>query len=292
MHDHGHGTDLSLGQAIVLLPFAAAAIIYVAAAVAESGKGRPWPWWRTLCWMLGLAVAALVMTGTTSVAPDRPFTDHAVGHLLIGMVAPLLLVQAAPVTLALRSFARLPARRLSRVLRSAPARLLGHPATAGVLSVGSLWLLYTTPLHSVTAEPFLHRVVLLHFLAAGFLFTAVIAPVDPSPHRAPLIVRLVILALALAAHGVLMKALYASASGGTGVLADLMRVDAVSRLDLQTGAQIMFYGGDLVDLVLIALVLWGWYRASGRRAVTARRRVRPEQPARVLTATALPEGAT
>ncbi|WP_372967601.1 cytochrome c oxidase assembly protein [Microbacterium sp.] len=269
MHDHAH-PSLSFGQGILLLPFAAAALIYLAAAIAESVGGRPWPWWRTGCWIAGLGLSALALSPLTLAAADRPFTGHAVGHLLIGMVAPVLLVLAAPVTLALRSFALQPARRLSRALRSVPVRVVTHPVVAALLSVGSLWMLYASPIYAATADPLVHLLVMLHFLVAGCLFTASVAPVDPAPHRASLRVRVVVLILALAAHGILAKTLYASGfspdSAGAGGLSALVQVPGVAVADLQTGAQVMYYGGDAVDLMLLALVLLSWYRSRGRRS--------------------------
>lgn len=249
----------------MLLPFAAAAIMYVVAAAGERGAGRPWPWWRTALWVSGLAVAAFAMSGVPLAAPDRPFTGHVVGHLLVGMVAPLFLVLAAPATLALRSFAVLPARRLSRVLRSLPMRVLMHPVVAALINLGGLWMLHLTPLYQNTADSFLHLILMVHFLVTGFLFTASILAVDPSPHRASVTVRLLVLAVSLAAHGILAKALYAAAVDAPGVLAGLVETAGVASADLASGAQLMFYGGDVVDLALIALVLWRWYRVVGRR---------------------------
>nr|WP_314840846.1 cytochrome c oxidase assembly protein [uncultured Microbacterium sp.] len=287
MHDHSHGAAAApSGWWIILLPFAAAAAIYLAAAVVEGGRGRPWPWARTVCWMLGLALAALtVWPGALSV-PELPFTQHVVGHLLIGMVAPLLLVLAAPITLALRSFAVPSARRLSRALRSTPVRLVANPLVAGVLNLGSLWMLYTTPLYDSTSEPFLHLVVMLHFLAVGLLFTAVIVPVDPSPHRWSVPARVVVLTLTLAAHSVLAKTLYASTAEGTGMLASFIQVPGVAAADLQLGAQVMFYGGDLVDLALIGLVLWGWFRSAERLRRRSERMLNGEIPSGAFTAAA------
>ncbi|MDQ0729130.1 cytochrome c oxidase assembly protein [Microbacterium sp. W4I20] len=265
MHGHADG-DNSFGQWIILLPLAAAAVMYVAAAVGESGKGRPWPWWRTSFWLLGLGVAAFALSGTSPSGVGRPFTDHAIGHLLVGMAAPVFLVLAAPVTLALRNFAVLSARRLSHALRSPPARLLSHPIIAALLSIGSLYLLYLTPLYESTTDSVLHLAVMVHFLITGFLFTASIITVDPSPHRSSMNLRLIVLTLSLAAHGVLTKALYASAVNGESRLAQLVQTEGVSPSDLQAGAQLMYYGGDVVDLVLIAIVLFGWYRSTIRPA--------------------------
>src|SRR5690606_4251607 len=109
----------------------------------------------------------------------------------VGMVAPLLLVLAAPVTLALRTMTLLPARRLSRILRSRPARVISHPLSAAVLNVGWMWALYLTGLRALTDVPLIHLAVMVHFLFAGCLFTAAILCVDPSPHRASLPLRMV-----------------------------------------------------------------------------------------------------
>ena len=55
---------------------------------------------------LCLAVAAIAGPLLLPVTPDLPL--HVAGHLLVGMVAPLLLVTAAPVTLALRVLSETP----------------------------------------------------------------------------------------------------------------------------------------------------------------------------------------
>jgi hypothetical protein len=75
---------------------------------------------------------------------------HMAQHLLIGMFAPLGLVLAAPVTLALRTLPVKAARRLATLLRSRPARWVGHPVTALALNSGGMFLLYLTPLYAAT----------------------------------------------------------------------------------------------------------------------------------------------
>jgi hypothetical protein len=62
----------------------------------------------------------------------------------------------------------------------------------------------------------------------------------------------VVLVLALAAHDVLAKRLYAQA-GGPGLA------------DERSGALLMYYGGDVVDLALAVLVCARWYRRSAPR---------------------------
>jgi putative membrane protein len=220
--------------AVAAWALAAAAIGYALGLARAADRGR-WPGYRTAAWYGGLVAAG---AGSTLSASDTA-TVHAIGHLLLGMVAPLLLVLSAPVTLALRALPADRARLLSAVLRSRPARVLTSLVVAATLDVGGLWLLYTTELHTVPATQ-------LHVLGAGYLFTAAMVGVDPAPHRPRPAYRAVVLVLAAAAHGMLAKHLYA-----TG---------------WQTGAMVMYYGGDVVEVALAVLLGREWLAAQSRAA--------------------------
>lgn len=226
--------------ALVAWAVAVAAIGYAVGLARAARRGR-WPAYRIAAWYGGIVVAA---AGSSLSASDGAAT-HALGHLLLGMVAPLLLVLSAPVTLALRALPADRARLLSAVLRSGPARVLTSPVVAATLDVGGLWLLYTTDLHTVPATQ-------LHVLAAGYLFTAAVVGVDPAPHRPPPAYRAVVLVLASAAHGILAKHLYATGE--------------------QTGAMVMYYGGDVVEVALAVLLCRQWLAGSvpRRRAAAGR----------------------
>ncbi|MBF0721679.1 cytochrome c oxidase assembly protein [Sanguibacter inulinus] len=227
--------------------------MYVCAAVIQYSTGRPWPWYRTLFFVLGTAAAASGVAGPVATWSHETFTGHVGAHLLVGMVAPLLLVLSAPVTLALRTLGTVPARRVVRLVRSLPARVLTNPVVAATLAVGGTWVLYRTPLFEATrSDVLLHLLVTLHLLAAGYLYTAAIVSVDPSPHRSSTRVRAAVLLVSIAAHGVLAKLVYAQPPAGLDVA------------DVRRGAQLMFYGGDLVELALAALLAAQWYRSSGR----------------------------
>uniref|UniRef100_UPI002811A0CA cytochrome c oxidase assembly protein n=1 Tax=Microbacterium sp. TaxID=51671 RepID=UPI002811A0CA len=182
------------------------------------------------------------------------FVAHMGAHLAAGMLAPLLLVLAAPVTLALRTLHVTPARRISRLLRSAPARFIAHPVTAGILSAGGLWVIYLTPLFEATqAIPLLHVIVQGHLLISGFIFTAAIIGLDPAPHAPRRVLRAVVLVLAMASHAVLAKYLYANPPAGIPVEA------------AHDGAQLMYYGGALIEVVIVIIFCAQWYRDAGRR---------------------------
>ncbi|WP_229070185.1 cytochrome c oxidase assembly protein [Actinoplanes sp. DH11] len=231
-----------------------AAVAYLAGAGAVRRRGGWWPPERTACWLAGLVAAGAALVGPLAAAAHHDFTAHMAGHLLLGMAAPMLLVLAAPVTLALRALPTGSARALSRLLGSGPVRVVTHPVAAAVLNGGGLWLLYTTDLYRAMGEhPWVHVAVHAHILAAGYVFTAAVIGVDPAPHRPNRWIRAAALVAFLAAHAILAKHLYGYPPAGVP--------DGAGR----TGAELMYYGGDLVDLVLIVIFCRQWYQATDPR---------------------------
>lgn len=243
----GHpGPDLTVVAGSVLL---LGALVGYAALVATSR--RPWPGWRTVCWAAGGLVVGAGTVGPLAEAAHEDFTAHAVAHLAVGMLGPLLLVLGAPVTLALRTLPAPAARRLTRVLRCRPLRVLTEPVVAGLLDAGGLWLLYTTPVLAFAHHsPVLHLVVHAHLVLAAYLLTAVLVGPDPLPHRRSFPHRAAVLVAVLAAHDILAKVLWAHPPEGVA--------------DARTGALVMYYGGDGVELVVIVLLCARWYDAVRR----------------------------
>ncbi len=244
--DHSHLPAAPWSPVVVVV--AVLALAYPAAAVRVAG----WPRLRTAAWLLGCAVAALTLSPL--LAGHDPRT-HMARHLLLGMAAPLGLVLAAPVTLLYRVTGQATGRRISRVLRARPVHVLSHPVTAALLAVGGLYAVLLTPLAAaVHTHPWVHNALLLHYLVAGYLFTWAIAGPDPAPRRPGTTTRVVVLVLAVAAHAVLAKVLYARAPDGPGGEA------------ARAAAQLMYYGGDLAELALAAVLFAAWYRRRARLA--------------------------
>ena len=234
--------------------------LYLAAVLAARQRGRAWPPARTACAVAGVA-AGVVAVGPLGAAGHHDFVAHMWGHLLLGMLAPLLLVMSAPVTAALRGLPVAGARRLSRLLSTPYVRLVAHPVVAAALNIGGLWLLYTTPVHAwMHASDVGHLVVHLHVLLAGWVFTAAILQVDPAPHPYGHRLRAGVLMAFLALHAILSKHIYAHPPIG---------VDAEQA---RAGAQLMYYGGDYIDLALIVLLCLDWYRRTAPRPRAAEHR--------------------
>lgn len=252
-----HGAD-ALGwvvfDVLVILVLIAAAAGYAAALRAARDRS-PWPGHRTVFWYAGLGCVGAGLIGPIAAAAHTSFTAHMTGHLLLGMIAPLLLVLAAPITLVLRALPVTAARSLTGALRHPIVRVLTHPVVAAVLNAGGLWVLYSTELYQLMhTSIWLHGLVHTHIFLAGYVFTASLVGRDPDPHRASIQVRSVVLIVFIAAHSILAKWLYAHPPAGVGAT------------DGQIGAQLMYYGGDVVDVTLIVLLFIGWYTATRPRA--------------------------
>ncbi|MFI0936848.1 cytochrome c oxidase assembly protein [Streptomyces sp. NPDC021019] len=232
----------------------AAAIVYWWAAGRLLRRGDAWPRWRTISFTAGSAGMAWI---AVSPLPREPFTAHMMEHLILGMAAPLLLVLTRPFTLTLRVLPPGAARRsLLTLMHSRPTAWMVFPPVAALLDLGGLWLLYRTELlAAVQHHPLGHTAMHAHVLVAGLLFTFSICQLDPVRHRRSLLLRGATLLAAGAAHAVLAKTLYATSPPGT----------SFTTADVQTGAQIMYYGGDMVEAALAVVLAASWYQAAGRR---------------------------
>jgi putative membrane protein len=250
-------TDLLYGWTLAPLPVLAVAIaggLYAAGVMRVARRDVRWPRGRTVLFALGLLAIAVALVSPLA-SEDERFPIHVVQHLLLGMIAPLLLALSAPITLLLRAVPPRRRRAVVRVLHS-PLRVLGDPITAGALNVAGLYVLYLTPLYAATlTHPQLHDAIHLHFLLVGCVFAWSMIGLDPIPRR-PFPYRVAVLVVVLALHGTLAKLLYAH---GPAIGVD-------ERLaDWRLGAQIMWYGGDLIDGLFLILFFGQWYRLEGRK---------------------------
>jgi putative membrane protein len=234
---------------------AAIAAAYVWAATRASARAA-WPRWRAVVFMLGAALLELGLHPGWLPYPEGDFRKHMLQHLVLAMIAPIAIVMGAPVTLFLRTAPRTCRRLVICVLRGPVVRIAAHPVVALVLDLGGMAALYFTPLyHQMMMHPALHQAVHLHFVAAGCLYAWAIAGPDPAPARPSVPARLAVLGLAVVIHSVLSQLLYAG----------WFVVVPATPAQLQAGAALMYYGGDIAEMLLaVALVTtWRPQRAAG-----------------------------
>ena len=258
-----HGAAASAGVTgwLPLVPLLVAGLAYAAGVARLQARGDTWPVVRTAALTLGLLCLGAALLPPLALRDDH-FPVHAGQHLLLSALGPLLLVRAAPVTLALRTLPAAGRRGLLQLLHSRPAAVLLSAPLVLVLQVAAPFALYLTPLYGLAeTHAWLHAAVHAHVLLTGCLFALLVAGVDPLPSRPGVRARLVLLVLAAGAHDVLSKTLYARGLPAAGPLADV-----------QAGAQLMYYGAGAVELLLAVLLLADWWARGTRELARDRRR--------------------
>lgn len=255
MHNHTHVHEnffdsIMLCQWILALPFMFALLGYMYGVIQSNRYFRKWPISRVFLFLLGILCALFGVIGPLAQQAHIDFAAHMLAHLLLGMLSPLFVAAAQPLTLLLRTLHVDYARLLSHILKHKAIRLFSHPIVASVLNIGSMWLLYTTSFYSLMHQNFLfYLLVHIHFFLAGYFSTVSMVYFDPTPHQTRFLYRGVVMLIALAGHEILSKYIYAHPP------------DGVSVEQAQLGGLLMYYGGDAIELVMIILFFKQWFRS-------------------------------
>jgi cytochrome c oxidase assembly factor CtaG/putative copper export protein len=252
-----------------------AIFFYVAGVVRLRRRGDSWPAYRAVLWVAGMLLLFWITNGGVNLYQKYLFSSHMLAHMTLGMMVPVLLVPAAPITLLLRTVAkRTDGSRGARewALLAVGSRYFGflsRPLPAAVLFAGSLWVFYYTPLFGwATTNHIGHEWMIVHFLLTGYLFVSSLIGVDPQPHQAPYPLRLLILLGTMAFHaffglslmtgsGLLLADWYGAMGWDTGV-------DAIT--DQQNGGGIAWSVGEIPTVALAIAVATMWARSDGRES--------------------------
>ncbi|WP_232662638.1 cytochrome c oxidase assembly protein [Pseudonocardia sp. TRM90224] len=236
-------------------------------------RGDAWPVGRTTVWVLGWLIVLLATSSGLGRYGSAQFSVHMIGHMMIGMLAPVLLALGGAVTLALRALA--PSRQGSgprewivAALASPLARFATHPVPAMIVFVGSFYVLYFTPIFDTTLRyHWAHQLMFVHILAVGYVFFWPLIGVDRAPVRLPSIGRLAVLLASMPFHAFFGVALM-SADSVLG--SDFYRSIALPGLHLLTdqriGGGIAWATGELPMLVVVIVLLVQWSREDARDA--------------------------
>ncbi len=236
-------------------------------------RGDAWPWFRLPLWILGWLLFLYVINGAPTVYGRVMFSMHMVMHMSLMMAIPLLLVPAAPVTLALRN---LPARKdrtigprewLLGLVHSRYATFIGHPVVAAVIFFVSLVVFYWSPALEIALTTHGgHVAMVVHFLLVGYLFVWTLAGPDPGGVKWPAPLRLLVMLATLAGHAffgvAMMMGTYLLAPEFFGAL-QLPWVDSLIK-DQQLGGGIAWGIGELPVVVLAIMVGLEWSRSDTR----------------------------
>lgn len=255
--------------------------LYLWAMLRLRRRGDSWPWWRFLLWVLGWAAFVYATSGAPGVYGRVMFSLHMVGHMILMMGVPILLVPAQAITLALRA---LPARRdrtmgprevLLAVVHSRWAGFVVNPLVAGIMFFGSLVAFYWSGLLPWALTSHVgHIFMVVHFSLTGYAFVWSLIGRDPGPPKWAPALRVMVLLATLAAHAFFGLALMQGAWLLAPEFFKAVQVPWVDDLlaDQQLGGTIAWGIGELPTVILMILVALDWMRRDSRDAARSDRK--------------------
>lgn len=238
-------------------------------------RGDAWPIHRSVAWVFAMLVLVYATSGGVAVYGEILFSAHMIEHMILTMLIPVGIVLSAPVTLVARAVdARRDGSRGMRewilgIIQSRWIGFVGHPLISTVIFAMSLMVFYYSPLLSWATTTHLgHQWMVVHFLLTGYLFVQALISVDPSPHRTPYPMRLILLMATMGFHAFFGLSLMT----GTGLLLPEW-FGAMGRewgdpplIDQQIGGAIAWGIGELPTLILSGLVILSWIKSDERES--------------------------
>ncbi|EOM76474.1 copper resistance protein CopD [Rhodococcus rhodnii] len=263
--------DLIFGTAAVVM-----AAVYIHSVIKLRRRGDTWGTGRTVTWLLGCLVLLLATSSGVGMYSPAVFSVHMGAHMALSMLAPVLLVLGAPVTLALRTLHPagkdgVPGLRewILAALHSSYSRFLTHPITAAVLFVGGFYVLYLGGVFSATIDNHAAHVLMnFHFLASGYLFYWVAIGVDPAPRQLQPVTKLAMVFGSLPFHAFFGVALMST----TSVMGEWFyrSLDLGWNDDLladqKLGGSIAWATGEIPLVIVMLALLVQWSRSDQRTA--------------------------
>ncbi|OBB04261.1 hypothetical protein A5731_06355 [Mycolicibacterium conceptionense] len=262
--------DPLIGTAAIVL-----ALGYLYAAARLRRRGDHWPVGRTIAWTLGCAALLITTSSGVRAYGSAMFSVHMGEHMALNMFVPVLLVLGAPATLALRVLPTAPKDAspgprewLVWFVHSPVTRFLSHPVTAFVLFVGSLYLVYFTPLFDTLIRyHWGHEFMTVHFLLTGYLYYWGIIGIDPGPRRLPFLGRLGLLFAVMPFHaffGIATMTMTSSLGESFYRSVNLPWLQSISD-DQHLGGAIA-WGSSEVPVVIVVVALVAQWARQDRRA--------------------------
>ncbi|GAA3871083.1 cytochrome c oxidase assembly protein [Streptomyces sp. NPDC003631] len=237
-------------------------------------RGDKWPVGRTIAYTVGVLMVMLSMCTKLNDYGMVMFSVHMVQHMVISMLAPILILLGAPITLALRALPTAgrdrtgPRELLLMLLHSRYIRIITHPAFTIPLFIASLYGLYFSPLFDfLMGSKAGHIAMMVHFLAVGLVFFWPIMGIDPGPHRPGHLMRMLELFAGMPFHAFFGIALMMASTPMVATYEHPPASLGIDALADQTSAGGIAWAFSEVPSVLVLLaLLFQWYGSEQRQA--------------------------
>lgn len=264
-------------QVLPLIAIIAVSALYLTGVITLRRRGIAWPIGRTISFVIvGMGSAAFALQSALAAYDTVLISVHMVQHMVLSMVVPIFTAMGAPITLALRTLPLRGRRILLAVLHSRVSKVLTHPVVAGSLFILNPFILYFSGLYALSLRNGLvHDWMHLHFVIVGTLWFWPLLGIDPMPRRAPYPLRMIMVMVTMPFHAFLGVVIMQSNTliAQEWYLA-LGRTWGPSPLeDQRLAGGILWATGDLVAVVVFAVLFAGWVRSSEREAVREDRRL-------------------
>jgi putative membrane protein len=223
---------------------------------------------RALSFVSGLGLLLVGVSSAIETYSHLLFWDHMIQHLLLIMVVPALLVVGHPLTLLVEAGPAPLRRALGGALQSRPVAVLTHPlvglAVYTAIIVGTH---LTSFMNAMATDMALHEGEQVLYLVGGYLFLLPLLGDEPIRWRAPHLMRMVVLFIAMAPDTVVGIVLLQSPHEMFPALAGDRPSWAPSPVhDLNTGGGIMWAFGDGLMMLFIVAVMLAYLTNSSSHA--------------------------
>ncbi|HEU5270593.1 MAG TPA: cytochrome c oxidase assembly protein [Jatrophihabitans sp.] len=220
-------------------------------------RGTRWPAWQTASFAAGLLVCALATNSSIAVYDMSLFTAHMIGHLMLVMLAPALLMAGRPLNLLLAATDGATRRRIQRILLGRVVSLLTAPpvvlASYTVVIVGSH---LTGLMDQIMQHTWAGQLEHLAYLLIGCQFFVVVIGDPPIRWKLAAPARLFMLALSMAVDTFTGVTLLQTTVAVSMNPPPTLHVNTLA--DTQTGGAIMWFGGDGIMAVIMVVIAVGW----------------------------------
>ncbi len=248
---------------------------YLAGALTLRRRGDTWPAGRTVAWVIGCLALLFATSSGLRAYGSATFSMHMTEHMVLNMFIPVLLVLGAPVTMALRALPAGPKggppgprEWVLWFVHSPATKFLANPIVAFCLFVGSLYLVYFTPLFDTLIRyHWGHELMTLHFLLVGYLYYWGIIGIDPGPRRLPFLARLGLLFAVMPFHAFFgIATMTMNSVLGSSFYGHLSVPWLISLTDDQHLGGAIAWGASEVPVIIVVIALVAQWARQDRRS--------------------------